>query len=95
MAHIFENGKCRELKRADICADSCFSSVGDANIMTSKGLRFIGALRTVSRIFPISALYSIEMGSRRRRHIFVQKNGHVNNKTMAVLWLERNGDILY
>ena len=72
-----------------LCTDSYFESVQAADEMKKIGLRFIGIVKTATRIYPMSYLPKKEISSRGQWHSMVRKNADEVPDLMAVVWVDR------
>ena len=76
-----------------VCADSYFASVQTAKELLRVGLRFIGVVKTATRLFPMAHLASKELSERGDRYgVICNKDNDNNNqaKLLAFVWVDRD-----
>jgi Transposase IS4 len=73
-----------------VCADSYFSSVEAAKYLLRMGLKFIGVVKTATRMYPMKNLSMRELAERGQRVSLVARDFNGNVQMMAMMWLDRN-----
>ena len=74
-----------------VCADSYFASVQTAKELLRVGLRFIGVVKTATRMFPMAHLASKELSDRGDRYGVICNNENNNNaELLAFVWVDRD-----
>ena len=70
-----------------VCADSYFASVSSAEEMMRIGIRFIGVMKTATKIFPMAYLSSIELDEGRGQRVGVVLKTNGVPTMMAYVWM--------
>jgi hypothetical protein len=73
-----------------VCADSYFASVPAARQLLNWGLKFIGVVKTATRMFPMKYLSEIELAERGDRKGIVANDTHGNVQLLAFVWMDRD-----
>jgi len=75
--------------RRVVCADSFFASVTTVQKLRAMGLRFIGVVKTATRVYPTGTLSKLPLEDRGEHAAYVHKTVDGVVDLMAVLWVDR------
>ena len=72
-----------------VCADSFFASVQAAEVLVQEGLKFIGVVKTATKMFPLKHLQSIELEKRGDRVGLIRRKEEGDCDLLAFAWMDR------
>lgn len=73
-----------------VCADSYFASVGAAMALKNIGLRFIGVVKTATKMFPNTYLSNLELENRGDRQGLFSRDASGTPELLAFVWMDRD-----
>jgi hypothetical protein len=75
--------------RRVVCADSYFSSVQTVIACRSKGLQFIGVVKTATKSYPMNYLSRVPLTDRGKHHVVIHKADDGIVDMAAFVWVDR------
>ena len=73
-----------------VCGDSFFASVTTAEELQTRGLKFIGVVKTAHRKYPMEYLSNLPIAGRFQHRSMVRKNDQDNVTMAAIVWADRD-----